>query len=415
LEVTGIDMLANRKILNPLAPPFLIAGLALMTWWNWRQWQRDKALAARWRADMETSPVLNATPSVSVLVTAWDEAENIQAHIESFLKLRYPKKQLVLCAGGSDHTYAIAHAYTKNLNCVVIEQMPGEGKQRALQRCLRYATGDIIYLTDADCILNNDAFERILAPLINDGEAAATGTSLPLPEQQGNPIVTYSAAVDQYLALTLPALSAGLLGRNCAITRNALEATGEFSRDTYSGTDYTLARQLITNGYFIRSVNTSVVATKHPDTLRQYYRQRIRWLRNIVVIGRLTDDTPQVVQALIGMGISIAFLTLLLLGPIIGLFALVCWLLLVFHAVAMRWRRILLLPNLTWGMRVKTLFAAMMLFVMDLFVRIAGVIQGFIPQRRTAWKQPIAAYPRQESDTTGESETAFERADEVSA
>ena len=85
-----------------------LGGLGLVALWNWRAWRRDRALAEQLHAE-EPKPVeLRATPRVSVLVAAWNEADMIEGHIKSFLALRYPNKELILCAGGNDGTYEIA-------------------------------------------------------------------------------------------------------------------------------------------------------------------------------------------------------------------------------------------------------------------------------------------------------------------
>src|SRR5687768_5466499 len=88
---------------------------------------------------------------VSILVAAWNEAEHIDDLIASCLRWAYPRKELVLCAGGADDTLRRARRW-EGAGVRVLEQLPGEGKQGALERCLREATGEIIVLTDADCV-----------------------------------------------------------------------------------------------------------------------------------------------------------------------------------------------------------------------------------------------------------------------
>ena len=109
---------------------------------------------------------LPSTPEVSVLVAAWDEKDSIRDHVESFLALRYPQKRLVLCAGGDDGTYEIADGYAGQ-NVVVLRQPPGEVKQRTLQRCLDQGARGIVFLTDADCLMTDEAFERTLKPIVS--------------------------------------------------------------------------------------------------------------------------------------------------------------------------------------------------------------------------------------------------------
>ena len=122
-------------------------------------------------------PPLDAWPElplVSVLVAAWNEAAHINRHIESFLALRYPNKELVLCAGGNDGTLDLAYACA-GPQVELLPQAPGEGKQRALARSFHQARGEVIFLTDADCELADEPFERTLWPVIGYGEQVATG------------------------------------------------------------------------------------------------------------------------------------------------------------------------------------------------------------------------------------------------
>ena len=98
----NINRLANRH-----AGKLLVVGLVGVAFYNWRQWQKDKAFLAV-RSEPEPLPPLETWPElplVSVLVAAWNESEHIDRHIQSFLALRYPHKELVLCAGGNDDTY----------------------------------------------------------------------------------------------------------------------------------------------------------------------------------------------------------------------------------------------------------------------------------------------------------------------
>ncbi|HUW13260.1 MAG TPA: glycosyltransferase, partial [Anaerolineae bacterium] len=121
---------------------------------------------------------------------AWNEAANIGPCIESVLGLRYPHVELVVCAGGDDGTLSSARRYA-NSAVMVLEQYPGEGKQRALQRCFEQCSGDIIFLTDADCLLDDDSFERVVAPVASGTEEVATGSWRPLDTQLRNPFVLY--------------------------------------------------------------------------------------------------------------------------------------------------------------------------------------------------------------------------------
>jgi hypothetical protein len=329
-----LNQLANRH-----AGKLLLVGLAGVAAYNWRQWQRDKALLAREREPGPLPPpeMWPELPLVSVLVAAWNEAGIMQRHIESFLALSYPCKELVLCAGGDDGTYEIARRHAGE-GVLVLEQHAGEGKQAALRRCLAEAGGEIIFLTDADCLLNDEAFTRTLAPLVLGREAVATGTSRPLAEQLAEPFVIYQWCTDTYVAARYGDYVPGILGRNCAVTRQALERGDGFEARVRTGTDYHLAKSLLRQGYRIRYVAESVIESRYPATLISYWRRQSRWVRNLIIHGPTSGARDEVAKALrtslVGMVMLLLPMAALLIGPII----LAAWVVLLFQAFLARMR-----------------------------------------------------------------------------
>lgn len=325
----------QSKICNLQSALFFV-GLAGVILHNWRLWRRDRALAARLRAERPPLPELARTPKVSALVAAWNEADHIDGHIESFLALRYPDIELILCAGGSDDTYARALRYAGE-RVTVLEQQPGEGKQRALARCLEQATGELIYLTDADCLFDDEALTRLLAPVVDGEVEVATGASRPLDEQLEQLLPRHLWATDLASDARRPVASDGILGRNVALTREALSCTGNLSYPAPTGTDYQLAKRLLCAGLPIRFVRESVVPTVYPETFTTYRRQRSRWLRNLLIYGPAYGAGQDVAATQRTIAIGLAMLLLPLVGLRYGPLLLL-WLLLLVHGMLARLR-----------------------------------------------------------------------------
>lgn len=261
-----------------------LAGLTLTGVSQVRMWTKDRQRQARWQPEATSYLEEDSwQPEVSILLPAWNEDNNIDACLRALLSLRYPHKQIVVCAGGTDSTLAHAQAYTDQ-GVIVLAQHPGEGKQRALRRCYQNATGEVIYLTDADCIVDDLAFESVIAPVIA-GEAASTGTWRPLDRQTDDPFVQYQWAHHAHRELWMSVSAPALDGRNAAVARWALDDVGAFNLDAPIGTDFVLSKQLTTGGYDIRFVPGSRVQTEYPGTPRAYLKQQSRWFRNPVVLG----------------------------------------------------------------------------------------------------------------------------------
>ncbi len=324
-----------RQLSDASAGGLLIGGLVAIGAYNVWRWRQDSALARRLRvARQGTPPTLATTPRVTVLVAAWNEADLIDQHIRSVLSLRYPNLEYVLCAGGADDTYRLAKRYERP-GVIVLEQRPGEGKQAALRRGLERASGEIIFLTDADCLVDDANFERTIAPIVAGEDEATSGASRPLGRQLASEtLATYRWAADAYASAHAPLHGEGLFGRNAAVSRSALKQAGDLRADVPTGTDYHLAKSLLAAGLPIRQVVESQVTTRYPNSLGTYLRQQRRWLRNPVVLGWRFRAYHEVAVALrtslIGLGMLLVPAALPLAGR--GLLAL--WLLALATSVA---------------------------------------------------------------------------------
>ncbi len=169
----------------------LLVGLVAVAAAGARDWWRGRHSHPSAPDVPSIAPIASwpSRPKVSVLVAAWNEADNIDDHIRSFLALGYPNAELVLCAGGDDDTSARATQRAADARVKVFAQRPGEGKQAALRRVLSAADGEVIMLTDADCEFTDEAFLRLVAPIAAGEAVVTTGGSEPKPAQRGNPLV----------------------------------------------------------------------------------------------------------------------------------------------------------------------------------------------------------------------------------
>lgn len=287
---------------------------------NLRQWQTDRRLALQLRSELQgyiPGDYPPNSPKVSFLVAAWNERGMIQRCIQSVLGLPYPDLELVLCAGGSDGTYELARQASLDPRLTLLEQQPGEGKQRALQRCLQASRGEIIYLIDADCLIDRRAFELCLRPLLEGREEVVTGSFYhPLLEQQQNSFALIQAASYAYRSACQPDESQGILGGNCSLVRQALLVSGEFLNPVSSGTDYDLAIRLRTAGKRIRFERQAYIYSRLQIRVSSYLRQQRRWLRNLIRHGRRVGDYNLVVNSLKSSLLGLA----LLLSPLLALF-----------------------------------------------------------------------------------------------
>ena len=364
-----------------------VGGSLAVMWHNWRRWRQDKVLLAAYQQPVPIPPLIwwPELPLVSVLVAAWNEAERIEQHIEHFSALRYPHKELILCAGGQDGCYEQALAYTTS-QVRVFRQQAGEGKQKALHRCLPYAQGSIVFLTDADCLLDNEAFERTLYPVVVGSTQVCTGSSQPDATQFDNSFVVAQVASQIYGDLHAPTYGEGLLGRNCAVTRRLLEESGGLAAPAATGTDYVLAKMLLRQGAKIRQVPKSRVVTSYPTRIGSYLRQQRRWVRNVALHGLRFKAFGEVKASLTSSLVGLIMLVLPFLSLIGRKDALFVWWLLLWHGFLSRVRYLYVLKAL-FGIPIplKQLMAQPIMLLLDCIAWSQPLLDYLLPEKRKEW------------------------------
>lgn len=379
------DFRLFKNISGRYAGPLLLIGLVGIVLYNLRLWRNERNLADRLKAKRASSTTLSRQPKISSLVAAWNAGNQVDAHLHSFLELNYPDIELILCAGGEDGTLERARRYASE-RVIVLEQHPGEGKQRALARCLKHASGEVIYLTDIDCRYVDGALEQLLAPLVEEGEQAVTGGSYPLDEQANKVLPAYLWASDAASAARFPTYINGILGRNAAITRAALERSGGLDFPAPTGTDYHLAQRLNQRNIAIRFVSTSVVPTEYPEGLSVYRRKQSRWIRNLLLYGFQYGAWQDVRRSLQTVVIGLMMLLAPLTTPVFGKLILTPWALLVAQAASSKLRYVLFTARVYQKpISLRLLASILPLALVDFAIWASPILDLINPRRRTQW------------------------------
>lgn len=251
-------------------------------------WRTDRKFASLLKEKQNLPvklPLLERYPRISFLIAAWNEKKMIGRCIESVLALPYPDLELVLCAGGPDGTFLQAKTHLAR-SLILLEQQAGEGKQNSLQRCFEASSGEIIYLIDGDCIISSNTFLSCIQAIFAGQAEVVTGSFyIPIEDQLNKPFFLSQLFGQAYTAAHTPKYTNGLLGGNCAMTRQALEEAGAFNSPVHSGTDYDLALRLRKTGRRIYFEIFSSIESEFPTNLTAYFRQQARWIRNLIIHG----------------------------------------------------------------------------------------------------------------------------------
>lgn len=129
------------------------------------------------RARTGGPPSGTGLPSVSLVISAYDEEEVIGRKIENALALDYPKERLeivVASDGSRDRTAEITGSYADR-GVVLHEYHPNRGKNLVLNDTMPRLRGDIVVFTDANGMYQRDAIRHLVGPFADPAVGSTCG------------------------------------------------------------------------------------------------------------------------------------------------------------------------------------------------------------------------------------------------
>lgn len=226
-------------------------------------------------------PIDAATPSVSVIIPAYNEARVIEASVRRVLASDYPGIELIVADdGSSDGTSDIVKRAFGDDPRVRLLTLKNGGKASALNRALQLATGEVVIALDADTQFEPLTIRR-LARWFGDPEIGAVAGNAKVGNRVN--LVTRWQAVEYVTAQNLERRA---LARFDAMTvvpgavgawrRKALDDVGGYPEDTLAeDQDLTIAIQRA--GWRVDYDTDAVAWTEAPQTFRALAKQRFRW------------------------------------------------------------------------------------------------------------------------------------------
>jgi glycosyltransferase involved in cell wall biosynthesis len=146
------------------------------------------------------------------------------------------------------------------------KQPPGVGITIAHQRNLgvRCAMGDIIVFTDSGCLPEDGWLERLLAPIVGEGEFVTCGPARSIGKSVYSGVHWWGNANEDYVPMATTI--------NLAFRREAFDAVGGFDEAFGSAEDIDFTWRLTDYGYRLRWVQDAVVRHDWGTPRRQLRR-----------------------------------------------------------------------------------------------------------------------------------------------
>jgi len=103
------------------------------------------------------------TPTVSLIIPAYDEEEVIADKVANALALDYPRDRLQVIVASDGSTDATAER-ARAAGASLVLELPAGGKVAALNAAAEQAAGEVLAFSDANSIWARDALRRLIAP-----------------------------------------------------------------------------------------------------------------------------------------------------------------------------------------------------------------------------------------------------------
>ena len=129
---------------------------------------------------------LTIRPSVSIVISAYNEAKSIAAKLDNILSMEYPRDRLevvIASDGSNDGTDAIVERYKDH--GVKLLSLPRVGKAAALNAAVNACSGEILVFSDANSMYKADAIQKLVRPFADPKVGGVAGNQIYKTEVSG--------------------------------------------------------------------------------------------------------------------------------------------------------------------------------------------------------------------------------------
>jgi cellulose synthase/poly-beta-1,6-N-acetylglucosamine synthase-like glycosyltransferase len=226
---------------------------------------------------------LTSFPIVSVVIPAFNEQETIEETLRSITELDYPKNRIeiiVINDGSRDATEKIVRAFIKkhrNRKIQLISQK-NSGKWVCMNKGLAIAKGKFFACLDADSFVASDALKKMLLKFDRKTAVVLPMMKVKNPKNTLQKIQWYEYIVNMFYKKIAAYLNCVHVapGPFSLYRTSVLREVGGF-RYGYATEDLEIAMRLQKEDYKIVQTMDAEVYTVAPDSMKELYKQRVRW------------------------------------------------------------------------------------------------------------------------------------------
>ena len=227
-------------------------------------------------------------PSVSILISARNESDNLYENLPLILEQDYPNFEVIVINHQSvDDSYHILNAYAhqyKNLKIIEIErsQHLKPGKKLPLTLGVKGAKYEHLFFTDADCRPASNQWLKSMAQYFTNGKEIVLGYA-PYTTKSGylNKLIRFDTTwiAMNYFSMALAKLPYMGVGRNLAYTRSLFDSVNGYKShySITSGDDDLFIQETVTKQNFAINLDPASFCFSEGSTnWENWYMQKTR-------------------------------------------------------------------------------------------------------------------------------------------
>lgn len=242
---------------------------------------------------------LDYEPSISFIVPAKDEEDNIEKTLARFADVEYPRQKIEVIAiddGSSDRTLEMMHRSAKNIRdsvrrVEIVSFEKNRGKRYAMAEGAKRARHDISIFIDSDSFIAPDAVRHLVKYFADPSVGAVSGHTDVWNRKEN--LLTEMQAIRYYIAFKVYKAAESVFGTVtccpgcCSAYRRTyvMKFIDKWLHQRFLGVECTYGDDRSLTNFMIRNYRAvySPLARAHtvvPSTFKKYMRQQQRWKRS---------------------------------------------------------------------------------------------------------------------------------------
>lgn len=212
---------------------------------------------------------MSSSPTVSVIVPAYNAAPTLRACLESLCALTYPQTQsefVVVDNGSTDGTRAIIEAFAPRVRYLYESK---RGRSTAQNCGIAHARGEIIALTDADCVAAPQWLAELIEPLFDETVGVVGGPVRSMPTE--NAVELFGERIHNQEKAICVYKPPYVATANWASRRELLQTLGGFDETLARGQDTDMAWRILQTGKRLVYQPQAIVYHRNERTVRAWF------------------------------------------------------------------------------------------------------------------------------------------------